>query len=219
MVTKIIAIDGPAASGKGTIARRLAAYLNYAHLDTGALYRLVGVRVLETGGDPDLSEDAIAAARWVSGNFKSEMSENPTIRTAEAGNAASKSSVFPEVRQALYDLQVNFAHNPPAGKGGVVLDGRDIGTVICPDADVKLYITASVEERARRRFAELQGKGHDVNFDKVLLEMKERDARDSGRDTAPLKPAEDAIVIDTSDLNADDSFGNALNLVIKFIMP
>lgn len=215
MVTKIIAIDGPAASGKGTIAKKLAAHYDFAHMDTGALYRLTGWRVLETGGDPDHEEDAVAAAEYLQAHFTPDMTEMPEIRTDEAGNAASKVGFFQSVRQALYDLQVNFAKTPPNGKKGAVLDGRDIGTVICPDADVKLYITASTEVRADRRTKELQSKGFDVTYGAILADMRARDERDAGRDAAPMKAADDAVLIDTSDLTADATFQKALDIVIS----
>lgn len=211
----IIAIDGPAASGKGTIAKKLAAHFDFAFMDTGALYRLTGWRVLQTGGNPESEEDAVKAAEYLQEHFTPGMTDTPEIRTDEAGNAASKVGFFSKVRQALYDLQVDFANNPPDEKAGAVLDGRDIGTVICPSADVKLYITASTEVRADRRTKELQSKGFDVTYGAILADMRARDERDAGRDAAPMKPADDAVLIDTSDLTADDAFQKALDIVMS----
>ena len=198
MAHMIIAIDGPSASGKGTLARRLAARLGYAYLDTGALYRCVGRAVLDAGGDLSDAQAALAAARGLSGKLKPEDLQNPALRTDESGQAASKVAVMPDVRAALFDFQRDFARTPIDGFGGVILDGRDIGTIVCPDADVKFFVTANTEERARRRFAELQTRGQDTTLDAVLKDMQERDARDAGRNIAPLKPAEDAHIIDTS---------------------
>jgi len=215
MITNIIAIDGPAASGKGTIAKRLAAVLGYAHMDTGALYRLVGTRILDAGDDPSNEAGALRAAKWLRDHSTPEMCDNPNIRTAEAGNAASKCSVFPSVREQLDYLQTHFANNPPAPATGAVLDGRDIGTVICPNAPVKLFITADVEVRAKRRFDELISKGHNVTYAQIHSEMSERDQRDSTRATAPLKPAKDAVVIDTSDLSADEAFEIVKKIILN----
>lgn len=209
----IIAIDGPAASGKGTLARKLAQRLGYAYLDTGALYRCVGKAVLDAGGDPADEATAIRAAQSLQNTIKAEDLQNPALRTDRVGQAASNVGKFPAVRQALFDFQKNFAKTPRQGSGGVILDGRDIGTVICPDADVKLFITASIEERSKRRLKELQSKGIATDFDTVLAEMKERDARDSGRDTAPLKPAADAHIIDTSAM----SEGEVMELTLSII--
>ncbi len=205
-ITNIIAIDGPAASGKGTIAKRLAAHLDYAHMDTGALYRLVGHEVLQEGGDPSDEEQAVAAALFLKDNFDPSMCNNPLIRTAEAGQAASKVGIFPKVRAALYELQVNFAKYPPNGKAGAVLDGRDIGSVICPHADVKLFITANVEVRAKRRYEELMAKNGEVTYEEILADMIARDDRDENRKNAPSKAAEDALIIDTSDMNVEEAF-------------
>jgi cytidylate kinase len=194
----IIALDGPAAAGKGTLARSLAQDLNLAYLDTGSLYRATGVAVLRTGGDPSDPEAAEAAARTLDiASF-----QPADLRTESAGQAASKVAAIPAVRAALLDFQRNFAHRPPQGKTGAVLDGRDIGTVVCPDADVKIFVTASLEERSRRRVKELRDKGETVIEARVFADMAARDARDSGRDAAPLKPADDAFVLDTSALDA-----------------
>ncbi len=206
----IIAIDGPAAAGKGTLARALADRLDFAHLDTGSLYRAVGVGVLEAGGDPANEEDAVKAAKTLKANITEKILQNPALRTHEAGSAASKVAQYDSVRAVLRELQTGFAQNPPNGKAGAVLDGRDIGTVICPDAPVKLFITASIEARADRRFKELQNKGEAATYGAVLEEMRARDARDSDRSVSPLRPADDAFILDTSDLDAEAAFEQAL---------
>ncbi len=185
-----VAIDGPAAAGKGTIGRALAAQFGFAHLDTGLLYRAVGA----LGGDP------VAAAR----GLQAADLQRDDLRSMAAGQAASRVAVIPEVRAALVDFQRRFAR----GEGGAVLDGRDIGTVICPEAEVKLYITASAEVRAHRRWLEVGG-----DEARVLAEVVERDARDMGRAEAPLKPAVDAVVIDTSDMPIDAAIAAAVALV------
>jgi len=209
----VIAIDGPAASGKGTLARKLAAQLGLAYLDTGALYRSVGKAMLDAGGDPADEAAAIAAAKMLEKTLKAEDLQNPAIRTDVVGQAASNVAKFPAVRDAMFAFQKNFAAKPPEGAKGVVLDGRDIGTVICPDADVKLFITASTEERSKRRLKELLGKGIQTDYDTVFADMKERDARDAGRDTAPLKAAPDAFVLDTSNLAEAEVMERALAII------
>lgn len=193
-----VAIDGPAAAGKGTISKAVAAEFGFAHLDTGLLYRAVGARVL-AGVEP-LS----AALALEPGDL-----ENDALRTGEVAQAASKVAVLPDVRAALVAFQQGFARRG----AGAVLDGRDIGTVICPDADVKLYVTASVQTRAERRFSELSGKGHDVTRASVLADVMARDARDAGRDTAPMVAAADAVLIDTSDLSIADAVARAIAVV------
>lgn len=209
----VIAIDGPAASGKGTLARKLAAHLGYAYLDTGALYRAVGKLVLDAGKDPNNEQDASNAALTLAATLKPEDLQNPAIRTDEVGSAASKVAKFASVRTELLAFQKNFAKTSQSGFGGVVMDGRDIGTVICPDALVKLFIIADTEERARRRLAELQSKSINTTYDAVLADMKERDARDSSRDTAPLKPAPDAHIIDTTSMNEAEVMERALSII------
>lgn len=185
-----IAIDGPAASGKGTIARAIAAHFGFAHLDTGLLYRAVGAK----GGDAVLAARSLSASDLM----------RPDLRSNEAGQAASKVAAIPEVRAALTEFQRRFAAREP----GAVLDGRDIGTVICPDAALKLYVIASDETRAARRAAEI---GADPA--ETLAVLRERDARDRGRDTAPLRPAEDAVIIDTTSLSIDEAVARAIALV------
>lgn len=205
----IIAIDGPAAAGKGTLARRLAETLDLAYLDTGLLYRAVGHAVLRAGADPEDGAAAETAARALD---PADLA-NPALRTDTAAGAASKVSAIPGVRAALLAFQRAFAAAPPSGKKGAVLDGRDIGTVVCPAADAKLFVTASVEVRAARRLKELLERGEEAIHGRVLRDMKERDARDSGRDVSPLVPADDAFVLDTGDLDADAVFTAALKYI------
>jgi cytidylate kinase len=205
----IVAIDGPAASGKGTLARRIAAHLGLAYLDTGLLYRAVGLAVLRAGRRAEDAAAAVAAARGITLGAL----EEPALRGDEAGNAASKVAAIPAVREALFALQRRFAHHPPGGAKGAVLDGRDIGTIICPEAAVKLFITASPEVRAARRLKELRARGADSIYARVLQDLRERDARDAARAVAPLKPAADALVIDTSGLDAEQAFAAALDYI------
>lgn len=207
--SKIIAIDGPAAAGKGTLARRIAEQLGYAYLDTGLIYRAVGLKTIETGADPADVDAATSAARALSPDDLNR----PELRGDEAANAASKVAAIPSVRAALLDFQRHFAASPPNGAPGAVLDGRDVGTVVCPDADRKLFVNASLEVRAARRLKELRDRGVEVIHSRVLRDMKERDTRDSERDAAPLAPAENALLIDTSTLNPDEVFDLALRLV------
>jgi len=205
----IIAIDGPAAAGKGTLARALADRLNLAYLDTGLLYRATGLAVLRQGGDPSDPTTAEATARALT----PDALDDPDLRGEAAGAAASQVAAIPQVRAALLDVQRAFAAHPPAGHDGVVLDGRDVGTVVCPQADHKLFITARTETRARRRFLELRARGVDVIESIVLHDMVDRDARDSSRSVAPLVPAADAFVLDTSDLDVNGALAAALAYV------
>lgn len=193
-----VAIDGPAAAGKGTISKAVAVHFDLAHLDTGLLYRAVGARMLQ-GEDPIAAAESLMAADL----------ENPDLRTAAVAQAASKVAVIPEVRAALLDFQRAFARR----SGGAVLDGRDIGTVICPQAEVKLFVTASPVVRAQRRFAELEERGFDTDFDTVLADVKSRDDRDMTRADAPLRPAEDAVTIDTSELSIGEAVAQAIAAV------
>lgn len=188
----IIAIDGPAGAGKGTLAKALAARLNYPHMDTGALYRATALALLRAGDDPEAPSAAAAAAQALD----LDTLDSPDLRSAAVGAAASKLAALPAVRAALLHLQREFAHRPP----GAVLDGRDIGTVVVPDADVKLYVIASAEIRARRRHEELLARGETSIYQRVLAEIKARDARDAGRADAPMRKADDAVEIDTTDL-------------------
>lgn len=202
--TPVIAIDGTAASGKGTIARALAARFGFDHLDTGALYRTVAALVLRAGGDPSSREDALAVIPHFWG---AEVAE-AELRSAATGEAASQVAVIPEVRAALFELQTSFARNPPGGRGAV-LDGRDIGTVIAPDAPVKIFVTASVEERARRRWKELTAHGSTRTHAMLIEEIRVRDARDGGRAAAPMKAAADAVLLDTTDLTIAEAVAAA----------
>ena len=195
----LIAIDGPAASGKGTLAKRLAAHFRLPHLDTGLLYRAVGWAAAHTSPTPAEAAAALQAADL----------DNPALRTDEAGQAGSKVAAIPEVRDKLLKFQKEFAHQP----SGAVLDGRDIGTVICPGAPVKLFVTASLEARVERRYRELRERGADTIKPRVLAEMAERDRRDSERAAAPLKAAPDAYHLDTSDMDADAAFAAALAFI------
>lgn len=201
----IIAVDGPLASGKGTIARALAARFSLPHLDTGTLYRAVAVALLDAGQPPENAQAAEAAARTLDVNAIDEQK----IRTAGAGQAASVVSAQPAVRKALLEIQRDFAMQP----GGAVLDGRDIGTVIAPDAEVKLYVTASEETRAWRRQAELVNRGEEITFEQVLGQLRQRDARDSSRADAPLLKADDAIELDTTTMTIDEAVKAAIEIV------
>lgn len=218
-MSHVIAIDGPAASGKGTLARRLAKALGFAYMDTGALYRAVGFEVLQAGGDPENEAQAltgcVALAAKLGGSIGILALVNPELRSEKCGDAASKVAVMQSVRDALLDIQQDFAKNPGEGHKGAVLDGRDVGTVICPDATLKLYITASDEIRAERRMKELHSKGISVTKSAVLEDMRARDARDKARKAAPLRAADDAIVIDTSSLDATQVLETALECAKK----
>ncbi|UYH56037.1 (d)CMP kinase [Qipengyuania sp. SS22] len=200
----IIAVDGPTASGKGTIAQALAEHFGLPHLDTGLLYRAVGRQVFLDGGDPDNGGDALAGCA-----FPDELLLDPHLRNEETGGLASRVSVHPAVRQALYERQRRFAMQD----GGAVLDGRDIGTVIAPEADAKLFIIASVEARAQRRFIEMRERGVHVTKLEIADDLRRRDERDSNRAVAPLAPAPDAMVIDTSPLSREQSIEAAIEAV------
>lgn len=200
----IIAVDGPTASGKGTIAKALAAHFGLPHLDTGLLYRAVGQQVSLNGGDPDNAADALAAC-----DFPDNLLDDDILRSENVGGFASRVSVHPQVRRALYERQRAFATQP----GGAVLDGRDIGTVIAPEAEVKLFVTASVDARAQRRFKEMQGRGEPHTLDDIRGDLRRRDDRDRTRTQAPLIPAEDAVIIDTSALDRDAAIAAAVEIV------
>ena len=207
----VIAIDGPAASGKGTLARRLAEHFGFAHLDTGVLYRATAFLVLEQAGDPS---DPVTAENAV-GLVHPRLLSDPRLRGEAVSAAASVVAAIPGVRRALLDLQRNFAAHPPKPARGAILDGRDIGSVVCPAAEVKLFITASAEERARRRVEELRQQGAAAILEDVLQDLKERDARDIERRAAPLIAAPDATVIDTTTLDADAVFERVSNLIAR----
>jgi cytidylate kinase len=201
----VIAVDGTAASGKGTLAKKLASHFGFAHLDSGSLYRLVALGVIEAGGDPKKEADAVTSAKAID----PARANDARIRTAEIGSAASLVSVFPAVRAALLEYQRKFAQQAP----GAVIDGRDIGTVVCPDAPAKLFVDATPEVRAHRRWLELRARGDNPDEAALLREIKERDARDKGRPVAPLRPAHDAALLDTTHLDIDAAFKAALDLV------
>jgi len=200
----IVAIDGPAAAGKGTLARRLAAALGYVYLDTGALYRAVAKSVLDAGGDPDAAADAAPHAEALDPAALAD----PDLRREEVGDAASRVAALPPVRAALLAFQRRVAATPP----GAVLDGRDTGTVVCPDAALKLFVTASIEERSRRRLEELRSRGETLTLPQVMAEVAARDSRDRARRVAPLQPAGDAVVIDTTGMTPEAVFQRALLL-------
>ena len=211
----IVAIDGPAAAGKGTLARRVAEALDLAYLDTGSLYRAVGRKLLEAGQSPDDDEAAVSASKTLS---PADLARSD-LRGEAVADAASRVSALPAVREALLAFQRHFAHNPPRGLRGTVLDGRDIGTVVCPEACAKLFVTASTHERARRRHEELRGRGEAPTFEAVLREMEARDARDAARAAAPLRSAGDAYVLDTSDMDVDSALRTAVAVVRRRCMP
>jgi cytidylate kinase len=200
----IIAVDGPAASGKGTIARALAAHFGLPHMDTGLLYRATAKNLLEMGGDP---ESEFAAARAT--DLSQIDFDDPELKSETVGGIASRISAYSHVREALLDRQKRFA----AQDGGAVLDGRDIGTVIAPEADVKLFVTASPEIRARRRFTELKARGLDIHFSDVLADIRARDERDTERAAAPLVMADDAILLDTSEMDVAEAITAAIEAV------
>ena len=200
----IIAVDGPAASGKGTIARALARHFDLPHLDTGLLYRAVALNLWRFGGDPDSEFAAARACDFAQVDF-----DDPELKSEVVGGIASRISAYPLVRAALFERQRDFA----AQAGGAVLDGRDIGTVIAPEAEAKLFVTARVEVRAQRRAAELERLGREAHIKDVLIDLQARDARDSNRATAPLLQAHDAILLDTSDMAIDAAVQRAIALV------
>lgn len=200
----VIAVDGPAASGKGTIARAIARELGLPHMDTGLLYRAVALKLWRWGGDPSSEFEALRACHELGLD-----PEDPELRSEPVSKIASSISAYPSVRTALLERQQEFAGQP----GGAVLDGRDIGSVIAPDADVKLFVTASAEVRAQRRLRELLQRGMKAHYEDVLADIQARDARDSAREVAPLKQAPDAILLDTSELDVDEAITEALRLV------
>lgn len=200
----IIAVDGPAASGKGTIARALAHHYGLPCLDTGLLYRAVGLSVLKAGGDPDREADALAAC-----GFDDALLDEPGLRSEAVGSLASRVSVHPDVRAALVKRQRDFATRP----GGAILDGRDIGTVIAPDADAKIFVTASVHVRAQRRYDDALAQGGHPDMDSLIADIQARDTRDMSRDHAPLRLAEGADLLDTSDLTIERAIQQAIALV------
>lgn len=200
----VVAVDGPAGAGKGTISKALAEKFNLAYMDTGTVFRAVAYLMLKDNISTNNKDKAIEYAKKLGKEVSFDILKSEDLRSGEVGLNASKVAAVPEVRKILLDCQVSFAKNSPKDKHGSILDGRDIGTVVCPYADVKLYITASPEVRAERRIKDLIAKGEDVSFEKVLEDVKARDARDMERTTAPLKPADDAIIIDTNKLSREE---------------
>lgn len=211
----VITIDGPAASGKGTLARNLGDKLDFPVLDTGLLYRAVGFLVLESDSDPSNPSAAEAAVKELDTllSKNTDILSNSALREERVSDAASRVSSMPIVRSALLETQRQFAENPPNDKNGTILDGRDIGTVVCPDADVKFFITATPEVRAERRAKDIFGDDWKAHLDAMLQKTMERDRRDTDREVAPLKPAEDAIVLDTTTLGIEAVFDKALALI------
>ena len=207
----IIAIDGPAGSGKGTLSRKLADVLGYAHLDTGKLYRAVGLSVIDAGEDPRNEGSALRAAQ----SLDPQALDNKDLLGDTAAAAASKVAAIKSVRVILLAFQRDFADAPPNGAKGAVLDGRDIGTVVCPGAKIKLFVTASAKVRAERRHKELLDRGEPSIYARVLQEMEVRDERDQSRSVAPLKPARDAVVLDTSELDAEAVFKTAMEIIAE----
>ncbi|MAE51156.1 MAG: cytidylate kinase [Micavibrio sp.] len=213
----IIAIDGPAASGKGTLARKLAHNLGYPYMDTGKLYRATAFEVLNEGLSPKDQTDAIQAAKSLAQKIKTRgiesVLDNTTLKEDRIGNAASQVAAIAEVRQALLDIQRDFANSPAARDAGAILDGRDIGTVICPNADVKLFITADLEIRAQRRLKELQSKGLSVTYSTVLDDMRARDARDAHTLNAHRAKGYSTNIVDTTLMTPDEAFDEALRII------
>lgn len=209
----IIAVDGPAASGKGTLARRIAAHFNYAYLDTGSLYRALAYDVLRRGEAPDDASAGLRAAKALNLAMLDDPDILTALRTDAVGTAASVVAAQPDTRAAILQIQRDIASSPPDGKAGAVLDGRDIGTVICPDAAHKIFVTARAEIRAERRWNELRQHNPQVLLEDVLADLKARDQRDSARATAPMRAAQDAHLLDTSDLSIEEAFAAALALV------
>ena len=213
----IITIDGPAAAGKGTLSSKLAEKYGLAYFDTGMVYRAVGLQLLKN--NVDLSDITTAEKRAEELTFPKmmELSKDKNFRSAEGGHAASVVSSYPGVRARLLDMQKNFAKNPVFADGtpanGAIYDGRDTGTVICPEAEVKIFVTASSEVRAKRRYDEFIAKGMNADYNQVLADVKARDERDANRKDAPMKPADDAVILDTSDMSIEEVFDKAVEIV------
>ena len=218
MSKPVIAVDGPAASGKGTLARKLAEHFDFAYMDTGILYRATAFEVIDSGLSIKDKRDAVEAAQTLMKKLQSapdpnKILSNMRLRDDDIGQAASKIAAFQEVREVLNDMQRSFAKNPGQHAKGAILDGRDIGTVICPNADVKLFVTAKIETRAKRRLKDLQSKGLIANYSDVLDDMRERDSRDMQRKDAPMMRADDAIVINNDDRNAGETLLMAIDII------
>ena len=209
----IIAVDGPAASGKGTLARRIAAHFNYAYLDTGSLYRALAYDVLRRGEAPADASAGLRAAKALDLAMLDDPDILAALRTNAVGTAASVVAAQPDTRAAILQIQRDIADTPPDSKAGAVLDGRDIGTIVCPDAAHKIFVTARAAIRAERRWQELRQHDPQVSLEDVLADLKARDQRDSARTTAPMRAAQDAHLLDTSDLSIEEAFAAALALV------
>lgn len=219
----IIAIDGPTASGKGTLAGRIAQRLDFAYMDTGALYRGVAKIALDKKLDPQKESEAAKAAETLLTDYSQDLQNDPAIRTEDVSRAASQVAAHPKVREILLDVQRNFAKKPPlkSDKGqwrGIVMDGRDIGTVICPDAHIKLFIDADLKVRAKRRAEQLTQKGMDADIEAITQDMKIRDGRDTSRDIAPTLPADDAFIIDTTSLNANEVLERSMDIIRGYLV-
>lgn len=212
-MANIITIDGPSASGKGTLAKRLAAKLNFYYLDTGAIYRLLAMNLITSGIDANDARGAAAAANKLAAQFDPLQLENPRLRSDVVAQVSSKASLHPGVRMALLDIQRNLAQNPPRQYKGAVLDGRDTGTVVCPNAPLKIFLVADARIRAERRTKELQSRGIETTYEAVLQDLEARDTRDTNREVAPLRPAQDAATVDTTNLDADAALETVLELV------
>ena len=215
----IITIDGPASAGKGTLAKSLADFYGYAYFDTGMVYRAVGLEMMLSGQHVDDESEAEKVAKELTFSKMILLSQNPEFRGPQNGNNASKVAAYPSVRKALLKMQQDFAKKPQLEDGalakGVIYDGRDTGTVVCPDADLKLFVTANSEVRAERRHKEFVAKGVKISYEEVLKDVKERDERDSNRMAAPLKPADDALIVDTSNLNAKEVFDKIVEIITE----
>ncbi len=219
----VVAIDGPTASGKGTLAQRIAQRMDFAYMDTGALYRGVGKIALDKGLDPHNEKQAAKAASTLLKDFSLDLQNDPAIRSEDVSRAASQVAAHPKVREILLDVQKNFAKKPPlkSDKGqwrGIVMDGRDIGTVICPDAHIKLFIDAKMEARAKRRAKQMQEKGMKSDLKTITEDMKIRDGRDITRNIAPTLPAEDAFIIDTTTLNANEVLERSMDIIRGYLV-
>lgn len=213
----IITIDGPAAAGKGTLSQKLADRYGYSYFDTGMVYRAVGLSLLLSNKDLTSVNEAEKVAGELTFGSMIELSKNPEFRSSKGGEAASIVSSYSGVRSRLLDMQRNFSKNPTFADGkpakGVIYDGRDTGTVVCPNAEIKFFITASPEVRAKRRYDEFVAKGMDAKYEDVLRDVKIRDERDANRKDAPMKPADDAIILDTTELNIEEVFNEAVRII------